>query len=340
MGPLGAYIIKRTIQIIITLIVIMTLIYVLLEALPAKPYMLLMQSPGLTPGQKQAMIRAMGYDKTSWERYWIYMKNMFTFNFGRSFMTGRSVDVLLFGGYEKSAVIGGHQISAHYVYGRVWNTLILFGLATVLAYLIGYFLGAVIAWKRGSALDSGAVVSGLLFYNMPSFWLGLIFIWIFAYMLGWFPLAANEWMRYGYISIAYIKALIMPLIVLLLISMAGTTLLMRTSMLDVMGEEYIVTAKAKGLPEKVVLYKHAARNALLPLVTSFVIALAFVVAGGVITEQVFTYPGVGLLYITALTQLDLPIVYATLYIITLLVLIGNFIADILYGVLDPRVRIQ
>ena len=330
MGPLGVYIIKRTIQIIITLLVIMTLIYVLLEALPAKPYMLLMQSPGLTQQQKVAMIHAMGYDKTSWERYWIYMKNMFTFNFGNSFMTGRSVDTLLFGG----------NIGGHYVYGRVWNSLILFGLATILAYLVGYFLGAVIAWRRGSALDSGSVVGSLLFYNMPSFWLGLIFIWIFAFQLGWFPLACNEWMKLGYFSMAYLQALTLPLITLLLLSLAGTTLLMRTSMLDVMGEEYIVTAKAKGLPEKVVLYKHAARNALLPLVTAFVISLAFTVAGGVITEQVFTYPGMGLLYIQALTQLDLPVVYATLFLITLLVLTGNFIADILYGFLDPRVRIQ
>ncbi len=332
MGPLGAYVIKRTIQLVITLIVIMTIIFALLEALPAKPYQLLMQSPGLTPQQKEAMIKEMGYDKSVWQRYLIYMTNMFTFNFGRSFMTGQSVNYLLFGGYD--------DVTHSYVYGRLWNTLILFGLATILAYLIGYFLGAIVAWKRGSWLDSGTIVTSLIFYNMPTFWLGLIFIYVFAFELGWFPLRANAWMQYGYFSIAFVKALIMPLTVLLLVSLAGTTLLMRTSMLDVMGEEYIVTAKAKGLPEKRVLYKHAARNALLPLVTSFVIALAFTVAGGVITEQVFTYPGVGLLYITALMQLDLPIVYATLYIITLLVLIGNFVADLLYGVLDPRVRIQ
>ena len=332
MGPLAVYTIKRTIQIIITLLVIMTIIYALLEALPAKPYQLLMQSPGMTPQQKETMIKEMGYDKTVWERYWIYMRNMLTFNFGRSFMLGTPVATLLFGGYNPD--------TQTYEYGRLWNTLILFGIATILSYIIGYYLGTIIAWKRGSIADSGTVVTSLIFYNMPSFWLGLIFIWIFSFQLGWFPLASNEWMKYGYLSIQYVKALALPLIVLLLISLAGTTLLMRTSMLDVMGEEYIVTAKAKGLPEKTVLYKHAARNALLPLVTSFVLALAFTVAGGVITEQVFTYPGMGLLYITALMQLDLPVVYATLYLITLLVLFGNFIADLLYGVLDPRVRIQ
>ena len=332
MGPLGVYTIKRTIQIIITLLVIMTIIYALLEALPAKPYQLLMQSPGMTQQQKEAMIKSMGYDKTVWQRYWIYMGNMLTFNFGRSFMLGTPVATLLFGGYNPD--------TQTYEYGRLWNTLILFGLATIISYLIGYYLGSIIAWKRGSIVDSGTVVTSLIFYNMPSFWLGLIFIWIFSYQLGWFPLSSNEWMKYGYLSIQYVKALILPLTVLLLISLAGTTLLMRTSMLDVMGEEYIVTAKAKGLPEKTVLYKHAARNALLPLVTSFVIALAFTVAGGVITEQVFSYPGMGLLYITALFQLDLPVVYATLYLITLLVLLGNFVADLLYGVLDPRVRMQ
>ena len=332
MGPLGVYVIKRTIQIFITLIVIMTIIFALLEALPAKPYQLLMQSPGMTQQQKEAMIKQMGYDKGPWDRYWIYMKNMFTFNFGRSFMQGTPVATLLFGGYNEKT----HT----YEYGRLWNTLILFGIATILSYLIGYFLGSIIAWKRGSVIDSGTVVTSLIFYNMPIFWVGLIFIWIFSFQLGWFPLASNEWMKYGYFSIEFVKALTLPLFTILLLSLAGTTLLMRTSMLDVMGEEYIVTAKAKGLPEKVVLYKHAARNALLPLVTSFVLALAFTVAGGVITEQVFTYPGMGLLYISALMQLDFPVVYATLYLITLLVLIGNFVADILYGVLDPRVRMQ
>ena len=332
MGPLAAYIIKRTIQIIITLIVIMTLIFGLIEALPAKPYMLLMQSPNLTPGQKQAMISQMGYDKSVWERYVLYMKNMFTFNFGTSFSQGVPVSTLLFGGYNPH--------THNYIYGRLWNTLLLFGLATILAYVIGYYLGAIIAWRRGGLLDSGTVVTSLTFYNMPSFWLGLIFIYIFAFQLSWFPLASNQWLSSGYLSLAFIKAITLPLIVLLLISLAGTTLLMRTSMLDVMGEQYIVTAKAKGLSEKTVLYKHAARNALLPLVTSFVIALAFVVAGGVITEQVFSFPGMGLLYITALFQLDLPVVYADLYLITLLVLIGNFIADVLYGILDPRVRLQ
>ncbi len=332
MGPLAAYIIKRTIQIFITLIIIMTLIFALLEALPAKPYMLLMQSPNLTESQKEAMIHQMGYDKTVWERYVLYMKNMLTFNFGTSFSRGIPVSTLLFGGYNPKT----HT----YEYGRVWNTLLLFGLATILAYIIGYYLGAIIAWRRGGLVDSGTVVASLTFYNMPSFWLGLIFIYIFAFQLKWFPLASNQWVDAGYLSLQFIKAITLPLIVLLLISLAGTTLLMRTSMLDVMGEQYIVTAKAKGLPERVVLYKHAARNALLPLVTSFVIALAFVVAGGVITEQVFSYPGMGLLYITALFQLDFPVVYATLYLITLLVLTGNFIADVLYGILDPRVRIQ
>ncbi|RLF70408.1 MAG: ABC transporter permease, partial [Thermoplasmata archaeon] len=131
----------------------------------------------------------------------------------------------------------------------------------------------------------------------------------------------------------------LPLFTLLLLSLAGTILLMRTSMLEVIGENYILTAIAKGLPERKVLFRHAARNALLPLVTSFVIALAFAIGGAVVLEQVFSFPGVGFLYITSLYQLDFPVAQATIYIITLLVLIGNYIADLLYAVLDPRIRL-
>jgi peptide/nickel transport system permease protein len=124
-----------------------------------------------------------------------------------------------------------------------------------------------------------------------------------------------------------------------LLELAGTVLLMRTAMLDIIGENYMVTAKAIGLPERRVLFHHGARNAMLPVVTSFIISIVFAIGGAVVLENVFTFPGVGALFIQSLNQLDFPVAESTVYIITLLVLIGNFIADLIYGFLDPRVRI-
>jgi len=178
-----------------------------------------------------------------------------------------------------------------------------------------------------------------VFYNMPSFWIGLIFLVVFAAQLHWFPLTGWYDPTDNLpkpVDIAW--HLTMPLIVLVLLELAGTVLLMRTAMLDIIGENYMVTAKAIGLPERRVLFGHGARNAMLPVVTSFIISIVFAISGAVVLENVFTFPGVGALYIQALNQLDFPVAEATLYIITLLVLVGNFIADMIYGYLDPRVR--
>jgi peptide/nickel transport system permease protein len=256
------------------------------------------------------------------------MKNMITFSFGDSFSSAKPV---------------WDQLSE-----RIPRTMLLFGLSTILAYIIGIYLGAWIAWRRGGIVDGSSVVISLTFYNMPSFWIGLIFLLVFASQLGWFPL--RGWydpdvslpggepgdLLYDTINIAWHMAL--PLIVLLLLQLAGTILLMRTAMLDIIGENYMVTAKAIGYSERKVLFTHGARNAMLPVVTSFIIAIVFAVGGAVVLENVFSFPGMGALYIRSLLQLDFPVAEATLYIITLMVLVGNFIADMIYGYLDPRVR--
>jgi len=223
--------------------------------------------------------------------------------------------------------------------------------------MIGIALGSYIAWRRGGAAEGAVVGFSLFFYNMPSFWLGLIFIWIFSYTLGWTPIGGfasqgytgpgSTCARLGicpgnplYVVVDYGWHLLLPLFVILLLGMAGIILLQRTSMLETMGEDYILTAKAKGLPEKVVRNKHARRNAMLPIVTAFVLSLSYSIGGAVILEQIFSYYGVGYTYLTALIQQDFFLAGATLFIISLLVIIGNIIADILYGVLDPRVRLQ
>ena len=312
------YIVGRLLQTFITLIIILTITFILFEMLPARPYDLLSQNPLIKPAQKEAMIELFGFDKPVFERYLIFMKNMLTFDFGISYSKAVPVNDLLM--------------------ERIPRTLFLFGLSVILSYVFGILAGAFIAWRRGGIADGSAVVTSLVFYNMPSFWIGLIFLFVFAFKLGWFPLTA--WPQYyPFRWWEVLDHTFLPLITLILLSLAGTILLMRTSMLEVIGENYILTAVAKGIPERSVLFKHAARNATLPVATAFVISLAFAMGGAVVLEQVFSFPGVGLLYISALNQLDFPTAQATLYILALMVLIGNLIADIVYGFLDPRIRV-
>jgi len=320
MAGMSRYIIERVIQTFITLLIILTLIFIMFESLPAKPQDLLAQNPLLKPADKEFLIHYFGFDKSPVERYFLYMKHMLTFDFGTSFSQAAPVWDLL----EE----------------RIPRTLLLFGLATIISYVIGIYVGAYIAWRRGGVGDGTAVVTSLVFYNMPSFWIGLIFLLVFASQLDWFPLtgwydpSVDLWK-----PLNILWHMTLPLVVLILLNLAGTILLMRTAMLDIIGENYMVTAKAIGLPERTVLFKHGARNAMLPVVTSFIIAIVFSVSGAVVLENVFTFPGVGALYIRSLSQLDFPVAEATLFIITLLVLVGNFIADLIYGYLDPRVRI-
>ena len=320
MAGMARYVVVRSIQMFITLLIILTLIFIMLEALPAQPQDLLATTPGMQPSQIEYMMNLYGYNQSIYERYLDYMVNMLTFEFGISFSHAQPVwDILG---------------------DRIPRTMLLFGGATVLAYIVGIYLGALIAWRRGGILDGSSVVISLVFYNMPSFWIGLIFLVIFASELEWFPLTGwydpTDNLPYVVDVLWHVS---LPMIVLLLLSLAGTVLLMRTAMLDVIGENYMVTAKAIGLPENKVLFKHGARNAMLPVVTSFVIAFVFSIGGAVVLENVFSFPGMGALYIDALYQLDFPVTQATLYIITLMVLLGNFVADLIYGYLDPRVRI-
>ena len=330
MASLAKYYVLRTIESLVTYIIIVAAVFWLLYFLPSNPVQLLNLNPQLTPAQKEYMMNLFGFNKPVWERFIDYMYNSLTFNFGYSFYYTVPVSTLLA--------------------ERVPRTLFLFGMATIISYIIGYFVGAIIAWKRGGVLDGSNVVIGLFFYNMPTYWLGMIFIFIFAFTLKLFPLGGfydatdkifgwNQPNNPLFFLADFLWHSTLPMLVLILIFFAGNVLLMRTTMLDVIGENYIDTAIAKGLSERDVMFKHAARNALLPLVTSFIISMAFAIGGGVLTETVFSYPGVGLLYIDALGRLDYPVVEATVIIIALLVIIFNWIADLIYGYLDPRVRI-
>jgi peptide/nickel transport system permease protein len=320
MASMRRYLIKRVIYTVIIILIILTLIFILFEALPLKPMDLLRLNPQIKQSQIDSLTRQYGYDKSPLERYFIYMGNSLKFDLGLSFQYQVPVSDL--------------------ISERLPRTLLLVGGSTIIAYAIGILVGAVMAWRRGGAGDASTVVTSLLFYNMPSFWLGLIFIYAFAFRLNWFPLAGFQDPESGLpyaVDILWHAAL--PMMVLTLISLAGTILLMRTSMLDVMNEPYMLTAVAKGLSPRKVLFKHGVRNAMLPVMTAFILSMAFSIGGAVITESVFSYQGLGQLFLVGLRQLDYPVAMGTTYVLSLIIVLSNFFADVIYGYLDPRVRL-
>jgi len=335
MAGFSRFIVNRAVQGIITVIVVTSLIFILFEAMPGDPLDRFRLDPKCRsdPSCLPRIEELFGTNQTPLARYFVFMRNMFTLEFGQSLTYSKSVNSILTEALPR--------------------TLGLFGTATILTYLIGVVVGSRIGWKRGGVEEGGWIVFSLFFYNMPSFWIGLIFIWLFAFQLGWFPLggfqsaSTDELVRrFSFLqnnplagAFDYLWHLALPLVVLILISLAGVILLMRTSLLEVLKEDYILTARAKGLPERVVRKHHANRNAYLPVVTSFTIAFAYSVSGAIILEQIFTYHGIGFFFLQAILNQDNFLAGATLFILALLVIVGNLIADLLYAYLDPRVRL-
>ena len=335
MAGLAQYILKRSIQGVITLLVVTVLVFVLFDAMPGSPIDRFRLDPTVDPARLEQLNRTFGVNDPYPVRMGKFVVAMFTLNFGDSFVEGRPV----------SEVIAA----------AAPRTLFLFGGAVLIEYLIGVVVGTFIAWKRGRISEGTVIVSSLFFYNMPSFWIGLILLWLFAFTFSIFPLHGftnpEETARalpfisglgsgnplFKLADLSYHAAL--PMIALVLISSAGTILLMQTSMLEVMGEDFILTARAKGLPERIVRRRHAARNAYLPVVTSLTISLAFVVGGAIILESIFSYFGLGYYFLQSIFTQDQFLAGALLWIIAVLVISGNIVADILYGVLDPRVRL-
>ncbi|MDA8300966.1 MAG: ABC transporter permease [Actinomycetota bacterium] len=223
-------------------------------------------------------------------------------------------------------------------------TLGLVGFATVVAFIVGTAMGALAAWHRGSALDSIMVPTGVMLSAMPVFWIGLLVLYVFAFKLGWFPVGGGATGGQGLASVSGFGAIIshaaLPAITLTAVSLGGYIILMRNTTITVLNDDFVKFARAKGLPDRVVASRYAARNAILPNFTSFALALGFVVAGAIFIEYVFDYPGIAYLLYQAVTSLDYPLMQGIFLVIVLGVLIANFLADLLYVLLDPRIRVE
>ncbi len=276
----------------------------------------------LTPEQREQLYSLYGLNEPQWKQFATYVANLARGQLGYSFQRGRPI--------------------SHMIAERLPWTLLLVGTALVLATLAGAALGAMAAWRRGSALDLGSLGVAMLFESVPSFWLGMIFIAVFAAGLGWLPIfgagTAGAALAGWPLLLDRARHLALPLATLTLITTPGVYLIMRYSMLAVLGEQYIVTARAKGVAERAVLRRHAVRNALLPVATVFMLSLGFIASGATIVETVFSYPGVGRLLYEAVLNRDYPVMQGTFFIITVSVIAANILADLLYPLIDPRVR--
>lgn len=322
---MARYVGRRVIEIVITLFIITTLLFFLFRIMPGDPSSLII-NPQMS-AQTKAMIRAQyGLDQPLMIQYGKYIVNMFHGDFGESF---------------------NYREPVFDVIKRVLpNTILLFTLATFTSYAVGITIGRIIAWKRRTKWEYGATIFGLSFYNMPIFWFGFIMLFIFSYKLELFPLGQMRspelWIdptsTFFDKALDVIWHLILPLTTLTIWLFAGSMLLMRNSMLETLNDDYITTAKAKGLPDKVIRDKHASRNAMLPVVTAFGLSLAFSVSGGVLTETVFSWPGIGYEIVRATINYDYPLVQACFFILASLVLTMMLVVDILYAYLDPRIK--
>lgn len=279
----------------------------------------------ITPEAIRSLRILFGLDENTslWQQYLDYWALLFSGDLGRSFSNGL-------------APVGDVIASA-----LPW-TLGLVGLATIVSFVLGTATGALIGWHRGSRADIIVPIS-TFFSTVPYFWLGLIAIAFFSTVLGWFPAshAYNKGSSPEF-SLEFIGEVVahgaLPAITIVIASLGGWILGMRNMMLTVLDEDYITVAQAKGMPNRRVLWHYAARNAMLPQLSSFALSIGFIVGGTIVMEMVFSYPGVGKLLLDATTAKDFPLMQGLFLIITLAVLCANILADIAYAVLDPRTR--
>jgi peptide/nickel transport system permease protein len=301
------YHITRLLQTVLILFIVITVVFVILRVLgdPAK----LLISPDSTFADLEQMRRVLGLDKQVIQQYLDYLSEILRGDFGNSYY------------YSRPAV---EMIMEH-----LPATLLLGGVALLISVPHALLVGVIAAIKRNSLLDHVATTITIAGRSVPAFWLGLILILFFSVNLKWFPAS-------GYGSL---RQLILPAITMAAGMLASTARLTRSAMLDVMRQDYMMTARAKGLQESSVVVKHGLRNALLSVVTMIALQIGYMFSGSVVIESVFAWPGVGRLMVAAIVQYDYPLVQACTLFMALLFAIINLITDLLYTVIDPRIRI-
>jgi peptide/nickel transport system permease protein len=323
------YLVRRFLLLILTAWIAITINFILPRLMPGNPVeAMFARFQGKLPPQAMAALTDMFGLHTHaplLTQYVTYLGQMVTGHFGVSITYFPST---------VSQVIGQTL---------PW-TVVLVGVTTVLAFLIGTGVGILAAWRRGSRLDAVLVPVGLLLNSMPYFWAALLILYVFAFVLGWFPTGGGINLRAHLVGfqalLSVARYAVLPAATIVLTASGGWILTMRNNMVAVLQADFVKFARARGLSDRTIRYQYAARNAILPNFTGFAMAIGFVVSGALLTEIVFSYPGIGYTLYEAVLNLDYPLMQALFLIIAVAVLVANFIADVVYVLLDPRIRTE
>ena len=313
------YVIKRVAFALLTVFIAVTINFALFRLAPGSAVTNLARVPHATPETRLALKREFGLDKSKLAQYGIYLKQLARGNLGVSFENSQPVRNNL-----KTALI---------------NTLpmVLFG--TIFAILIGTVTGVLAAWRRGTGVEGASVTTALGFYSMPTHWLGLMLVILFTGILPTggmsndFLINPSFWTHLKDLA----SHITLPALTLGLVLFGEYTLIVRSAMLETLGEDYILTARAKGLKPAAILRKHALRNAMLPIATLVALSLGYIVAGAILVETVFSWPGIGRAVYDAVLARDYPMLQGAFLLLTVSVVFFNLVADLLYFKLDPRI---
>ena len=323
---LRSYIVSRIGQMVVTYVAFLTILFYLFRVMPGDPTTRFVMQ-GLPEEQRQEMIANMGLDQPLYVQYYHYLRQLTQGDLGMSFYYNEPV-------WNVMVV-------------KFWNTIFLMLVALGIAFLIGVYGGALLAWWRGSRTESLGVIFALISRSVPVFFTGIMLILLFAVNVSLFPTGGMHppgtehesfWGRYFNLTFVYHG--ILPVVALAFSFLSIPMLLMRNTMLDVLNADFIDLKRAEGLSEYTVLYKHAVRNSILPLVTVAAIVAGSAMGGSVLIEVVFNWPGMGRAMVDAVYTNDYPLAMATFFFMGSMVIFANFIADLLYGYLDPRVSYE
>ncbi len=306
---IGRYVLRRVLLSIPTVLGVSVIVFLMIHMLPGDPAQLL-APPEATMEEVEIIRRRLGLDKPLWEQYLIFMSRALKGEFGESLFTGHKVNELLWPAY--------------------FNTLTLSLLAMAFGVTVGILLGIYAALKPNTLRDQAVTSLSLMGLSMPVFWLGLILIEVFSVWLRLFPSGGSGSPRH----------LVLPSLTLGLIGAAYVGRATRASMLEVLSEDYIRTARAYGLPNRKVIYVYALRNALIPVITVAGLIFGYMMAGAVLTETVFSYPGLGRLIVNAIFARDYPVVQAGILVVSITFVAINTAVDILYALINPRIRLE
>lgn len=316
-----SYVIRKVLYAFLTLLFVMTFNFFLFRVIGGNPVLKMVRVEHLSAQDVANLTHDYGFDRPLVAQYATYVGDTFTLDLGRSIYSSQSV---------------WKEISS-----RIWPTVLLLGLGTLTATALGIWLGIKGGWRRGSSFDTSSLFTSQVFWSMSEAWLGMMLIWIFAGLLQWFPAGQSQSPNLGgglahFADVA--NHLFLPVVTLTLAYFGEYTIIMRSSLIEVMSDDFVTTARAKGVPDRMVRRRHAVPNAFLPTFTLIFLSFGFVLSGAILIEVVFSWPGLGSLTYDALNSRDYPLIQGVFLVSSAAVILFNLLADITYGYLDPRIR--